>query len=94
MTTSSTTATAPGARARTQSRRPLLPLANLALAGAALAVGVVAITTDDTTAPVNVATPRDESPAPPLSPSQAATGAVRGPTPAGDCLTRAIVVRC
>jgi hypothetical protein len=61
-------------------RRPLLPLANLALAGAALTVSLVAITTEDSTPAQAPAAPALSSPA-----SGNATG---------DCFARDVIVRC
>jgi hypothetical protein len=65
-------------------QRPLLPIASLALAGAALAVGLVAITTDDEPATSNVVTPA----------AATASSASGGGSATGDCFTRAVIVRC
>lgn len=84
-----TTATTTGVRRR----RPLLPLANLALAGAALTVSLVAITVDRGPASPNTVTAQVPTvapappPAEPVAPANTAAGA-------GDCLARAIIVRC
>jgi hypothetical protein len=73
--------------------RPTLPLISMLVAGAAASISVIAITTDDVgprpaTAIVTPQPPAQEPPA--AAPDQVrSTGA-----PAGDCLTRAPVVRC
>jgi hypothetical protein len=67
--------------------RPLLPLANLALAGAALTVSLIAITTDSDPAASNVV-----AQAPAAAPAGAAAAASGSAT--GDCLARAVIVRC
>lgn len=86
-----TTATTTGVR----HRRPLLPLANLALAGAALTVSVIAVTTDRDPASPNDVTSQDETPSPAQPPSEpiASANANRTAT-AGDCLNSRILIRC
>ncbi len=75
-------------------QRPRLPLASLALAGAALTVSLIAITTDDESAPSNVVTAQDQTPAPARAPAgSAATDGANG-SATGDCLARAVIVRC
>jgi hypothetical protein len=60
--------------------RPLVPLANLALAGAALTVSLIAITTDSQTPA--------QAPAAPTASSSA------GGSATGDCFARDVIVRC
>jgi hypothetical protein len=71
-----TAAITPGVR----HRRALLPLANLALAGAALTVSLVAITIDD------------HAPAPAPAASVASSTASGSAT--GNCFARDVIVRC
>src|SRR5262245_61084868 len=67
-------------------RRALLPLASLALAGAALTVSLVAITADDD-APA-------PAPAAPAAPARSFASYTPGDSATGDCLARAVIVRC
>jgi hypothetical protein len=60
--------------------RPLLPFANLALAGAALTVSLVAITTD--------------SQAPAQAPAAPAAASSAGDSATGDCFATHVIVRC
>jgi hypothetical protein len=74
--------------------RPLLPLASLALAGAALTVSLVAISTDNDSAASKMVTSQDQTPsaaqpkAEPSAPGDASGSAT------GDCLARVVIVRC
>ncbi len=67
-----TTAIAAGGR----HQRPLLPLASLVLAGAALTVSLIALTTNDEPANSNVVTAQDQT-----APAQAPAAARRTATP-------------
>jgi hypothetical protein len=60
--------------------RPLLPLANLALAGAALTVSLIAITTDSQT--------------PAQAPVASTASSSAGGSATGDCFARDVIVRC
>lgn len=60
--------------------RPLLPFASLALAGAALTVSLIAITTDS------------QSPA--EAPATPAAASSAGGNATGDCFARDVIVRC
>lgn len=67
--------------------RPTLPLLSMLVAGAAATISIVAITTDDVgpRPATAIVTPQsDRQPSPQEIPAAAA----------GDCLTRALVVRC
>ncbi len=98
MTTTNPTPNSAAASSATGSRRKgwLLPVANFALAGAALAVGVVAITTDDESPTPIVVNSSDEGRAPQSrnEPASADEAPVPSPRRAGDCLAREIIVRC
>ena len=54
-------------------------------------MSLIAITTDDESAPSNVVTAQEQTPAPARVP--AATDGANG-SAAGDCLARAVIVRC
>jgi hypothetical protein len=74
--------------------RPLLPLASLVLAGAALTVSLIAISTDGEPAPSNVVSAQDQTPAPAQPPVGPATAEDAGGSATGDCLARVVIVRC
>ena len=75
--------------------RPTLPLISMLVAGAAVAISVVAIATDDVASrpATAIVTPQNNG-QPPAQKTPVELDQVRGVGAPADCLTRAPVVRC